>query len=81
VSAVITRSSVLWVASIAHALASVGDYGNATYALWNVARKETRGRLLLQGTGADTGLYELECRARTAYVKAALAAARRLRRP
>lgn len=60
VAAAITGNAALWVASIAHALMSVGDYGNATYALWSVARKETRGRLLLQGTRIDAGLYEVD---------------------
>jgi len=59
-AAAITGNAALWVASIAHALASVGDYSNTTYALWSVARKKTRGRLLLQGTGADAGLYEVD---------------------
>ncbi len=60
VAAFIIGNAALWVASIAHTVMSVGDYGNATYALWSAARKETRGRLLLQGTGADAGLYEVD---------------------
>ena len=65
VAAAITGNAVLWVATIAHALASVGDYCHATYALWSMAHKETRGRLLLQGVGADAGLYEVDKRENT----------------
>lgn len=57
-AAVLTRSPILTVAAITHALASVGDYANAAYALGSLLQPRKRHRLLLNGTGSEAGLYQ-----------------------
>ncbi|MHB1787601.1 MAG: septation protein SpoVG family protein [Acidimicrobiales bacterium] len=58
VSAILTRSPVLAVAAIGHATVSVGDYAHAAYSAVASLLPKTRGRLLLNGTGPEAGLYE-----------------------
>lgn len=57
-AAMLTRSPTLTATAITHALASVGDYANAAYALMCLLRPQTRYRVLLNGTGNDVGLYQ-----------------------
>lgn len=55
--AAVFGAEALAIAALLHALLSVGDYLNAAYAVASLIRPRTRGQVLLDGAGEDSGLY------------------------
>ena len=55
--ATVFGSEAFALAALLHALISTGDYLNAAYAIVSLIRPRTRGQVLLDGAGEESGLY------------------------